>query len=439
MQKICQQLVESAMALGADAADAICMETTSIGANVYDGEVESFTHSLMRGAGVRVIKDQRVGYAYTENPEEIASTAQAALQSAAITDADPAACIFEGPGIESTALPVQEMDEAAVVQAALQLFAALKARGAVNTQGCEAETEQSRIWFANSAGVCGSYGQNASALVAQPVAKKGDWTDSNWAFDVAETMDALDIESTAQRAMDRTMAYYGATSIPSGKMPVVLAGEAMADLLQAFVPVFSADQAQKGLSFLKGKEGQVIAKPDITLWDDPQHPTLPFATPFDGEGMPTHKKAVIDHGTLTTLLHSATTAKRAGVAPTGNARRGYSSSVVIGPYYFYIEPGHDDAQVLYEKAQNGVFIKEVSGLHAGVNAVSGDFSLLSKGQRIVDGQLGAPVEQIVLSGNFYALLQSVEGIGNDLYMGIPSGMCFGSPSLLVSGLSIAGQ
>ena len=79
MQKICQQLVESALALGADAADAICTETTSIGANVYDGEVESFTHSVMRGAGVRVIKDQRVGYAYTENPKEIASTAQAAF------------------------------------------------------------------------------------------------------------------------------------------------------------------------------------------------------------------------------------------------------------------------------------------------------------------------------------------------------------------------
>ena len=143
--------------------------------SVYNGEVESFTHSLTRGAGIRVIKDQRVGYAYTENPDEIASTAQAALQSAAITDADPAACLFEGPGVESTALPVQEMDEAAVVQAALQLFAALKARGAVNTQGCEAETEQSRIWFANSAGVHGSYGQDASVLVAQPVAKKGDW------------------------------------------------------------------------------------------------------------------------------------------------------------------------------------------------------------------------------------------------------------------------
>ena len=110
MEKICQQLIESAMALGADAADAICVETTSIGANVYNGEVESFTHSLTRGAGIRVIKDQRVGYAYTENPDEIASTAQAALQSAAITDADPAACLFEGPGVESTALPVQEMD-----------------------------------------------------------------------------------------------------------------------------------------------------------------------------------------------------------------------------------------------------------------------------------------------------------------------------------------
>ena len=86
-----------------------------------------------------------------------------------------------------------------------------------------------------------------------------------------------------------------------------------------------------------------------------------------------------------------------------------------------------------------MWLRRVSGLHAGVNPTSGDFSLLAKGFAIAGGQQGAPIERMVLSGNFFSLLTNVRAIASDLTFGIPSASCFGSPSLLADGLTVAAE
>lgn len=437
MEQVVRQLVERAIEQGAQQADAIAVENAGISVGVYGGEVESFTRSLSRGAGLRVIVDGSVGFAYTEQMDAIDDTVRAALQSAEVTDVQPGAGIYTGPGPQATAQPQQLDDGQDVQRAALSLYDALKAAGAVNTQGCEAESATSTLYFYNSAGVHGSYAQKSAALVAQPVAKIGDFTDSGFWFDVQETIGQTDVQSTAQEAMRRAKQYCGAKPARTGRMPVVLLGEAMADLLSAFAPVFSAVLAEKGLSLLKGREGESVASACVTLIDSPQHPQLPFYYPFDGEGVPTREKRVLDAGVLTTLLYDVASANRKGVAPTGNARRGYSSNIVPGPYHFYFAPGDVRREALMQQAHSGVIVSEVSGLHAGVNATSGDFSLLAKGFVLEGGAQGAPIEQMVVSGNFFDLLRDVLAVGDDLTFGVPGGSCYGSPSLLIRSLSIA--
>ncbi len=437
MRDICKQLVEDALQYGADAADAICIERTGIEANVFEGEVDSFVRSLSRGAGVRAIVMGRVGYAYTEKLDEIQSVAKAAVDSARISDPQPGAGIYTGKSVSGCEEELSLDDPQLVTQKALELYDATMAQGAASMQACQAESALTRVYFANSAGVSCVDCRKMASIFVEPVAKKDSYTDSNYAFAVEPDIQKLDVQDVAKRGFERAMQYYGASGAKGGSVPVLFKADALADILGAFVPIFSAENAQKGLSLLKGKEGTQIAKQSITLIDSPKHPQLPLEYAFDGEGVPTTEKNVIDKGVLTTLLYDVASANRQGVAPTGNAHRNYSSPVAISPFHFYFKPGDASVDQLLQEAKNGVIVAEVSGLHAGVNPTSGDFSLLAKGFSLKDGKQDTPIEQMVVSGSFYALMKGVRMLGNDLTFGIPGGSCFGSPSMLVDGLTVA--
>jgi PmbA protein len=437
MEKICRQLVEQAIQCGADHADAICIERSGVEANVFDGEVDAFVKSLSRGAGVRAIMEGRVGYAYTEKFEEIDSVAKAAVDSARISDPQPGTGIYEGQSVSGCEQALELDDTQLVTQKALELYDATMAQGADSAQACQAESSITVVHFANSAGVSCKDCQKMSAIFVEPVAKKNAYTDSNYAFAVGPAIEGLDVEDVAKRGFERAMQYYGAQSAQGGAVPVVFKADALADLLSAFAPVFSAENAQKGLSLLKGKEGTQVADERITLVDSPKHPQLPLNYAFDGEGVPTTEKNVIDKGVLTTLLYDIASSNRQGVAPTGNAHRNYSSSVVIAPYHFYFKPGDASFEELLEEAKDGIILAEVSGLHAGVNPTSGDFSLLAKGFSLKNGKKDTPIDQMVVSGSFYGLMKGVRMLGCDLTFGIPGGSSFGSPSMLIMGLTVA--
>ena len=227
-------------------------------------------------------------------------------------------------------------------------------------------------------------------------------------------------------------------SVPAGTYSVVFRYDAAADLLASFCSMFSADAAQKGLSLLAGKEGETIAAPIVTVMDDPFYKDFPRA--FDDEGVPSVTKAVIEKGVLKTLLHNLKTARKAGVASTSNGgRRSPASPVGVAPSNFYIVAGQTPLEGLLEQLGDGLFITEVSGLHAGVNTVSGDFSLLARGMRVQGGKCTTPVEQITVAGHFLQLMQNITAIGSDLTFGIPGGANVASPSLLVQKVKVAGK
>ena len=157
---------------------------------------------------------------------------------------------------------------------------------------------------------------------------------------------------------------------------------------------------------------------------------------FDDEGVATKAKNVIENGVLTTLLHNLKTAHKQGVATTGNASRSYASPVGVSPSNFYFVPSEISYDELLTRLGDGLIITEVAGLHAGANAISGDFSLSAKGFRVREGKRAEAIKQITVAGNFYTLLKSVEAVGADLKFGTGS---YGSPSLLIESLSIAGK
>jgi len=228
-----------------------------------------------------------------------------------------------------------------------------------------------------------------------------------------------------------------AAPVPSGNYRAIIHAKCMPDLLGVFSGVFSAEAAQKGMSLLMGKEGEMIASEVVTLMDDPLLPGGLESAPFDAEGVATRTKAVIENGKLTTLLHNLKTAKKAGVKTTGNAAKaGYAGAVNVSPSNFYIKPGEKTLEEMMQDMGDGLVITEVSGLHSGANPISGDFSLIAQGYTVKDGKKDAAVEQITVAGNFYQLLKNIRVVGNDLCF---PGSAVGSPSVDVGEIAVAGK
>ena len=211
----------------------------------------------------------------------------------------------------------------------------------------------------------------------------------------------------------------------------------MADLLQTFCGIISAESAQKGLSLLKGKLGEQVAAQCVTLIDDPLLLDGLEARPFDDEGVASAAHTVIENGVFQTFLHNLKTVHKDGVETTGNASRaGYASSVHVAPSNLYFQPGRRSVEEMLASIGEGLVITEVSGLHAGANPVSGDFSLLSKGYVFQNGKRGKGVEQITVAGNFYDLLSSIRELASDLVFPLGG---IGSPSVDAGELSISGK
>ncbi len=245
----------------------------------------------------------------------------------------------------------------------------------------------------------------------------------------------FDIRDIAAEAVEDAVSTIGAGSVPSGKYTVVFSNKAMATLLQTYSDIFSAEQAQKGMSLLAGKEGEKIAADIVTIVDDPRYEDGIIKRTFDGEGVAAYAKNVVEKGVLCTLLHNLKTAANAGVKTTGNASRAsYASVVGVSPFTFYIQPGQEPD--LLAAAGGGIYVTEMMGLHAGANPVTGDFSLSSAGFLIADGKKSAPVKNFTVSGNFFTLLKEIEKVGADLEFIRGK---YGSPSVLVRNLAVAGK
>ncbi len=202
--------------------------------------------------------------------------------------------------------------------------------------------------------------------------------------------------------------------------------------------MFFAERVQKGLSLLTGKLDQPIASRSITILDDPFEADNPRA--FDAEGVPSVRTTVVENGVLKSYLYNLKSAKKDGVASTSNAgRAGAAGPVNTSPSNFYIVKGEKSFDALRTMLNNGLIITELSGLHAGLNPISGDFSLIAKGLLVENGEVVRSVDQITVAGNFLTMMQGIEEVGADLRFGPPGFGRIGSPSLLIGKLIVSGK
>lgn len=413
---------------------------------IYKEEVKGYTTEENMGVCFRCIIGGKAGYASTENltEEEARSLVSRALENAGSIESEEE-CFIHKKGDSYAVCEKNDSPRpsgAELVETALALQKELYRADRRVVDGTQAYI----VYGSQKYALCNSNGLDledefsmANSYGMAIVEDNGEMYDGFKVKD-GRTIQELDLKEIAGEAVEEAVSTIGAGSIPSGKYTVVLSNKAMATLLATYSSVFSAEQAQKGMSLLKDKEGEKIAADIVTITDDPRYKDSMVKRTFDGEGVAAYAKNVVENGVLATLLHNLKTAAKAGVKSTGNASKAsYSSVVGVSPFTFYLHPSQGEGSALediFRAAGEGLYITDLEGLHAGANPVSGDFSLSSKGFLITEGKKGAPVKNITVSGSFFELLKKVEIIGNDLELLRGK---FGSPAILVRDMAVAGK
>ncbi|MDA3931436.1 MAG: TldD/PmbA family protein [Tenericutes bacterium] len=271
-----------------------------------------------------------------------------------------------------------------------------------------------------------------SAYMGGSVIVKDD-NDQRVGFDVLISNDFndFDIKKIAKEIADNALAALGAKPVPSDDYEIVFSNGALATLFSAFQNVFSADAVQKNMSLLKGKLNEKIGSDLVTIVDDPFMKKSARSRSFDDEGVATAYKELIQDGVLKTYLHNLVTAKKDDVASTGNGFGGSVAAVNLK-----MESGKSKLDDMVQSMDEGIFITDVQGAHAGANAVSGDFSLQANGYYIKNGKKERPVALITVAGNFIDMLKDITLVGNDgklSYYGVTT------PSVKIKSMPVSGS
>ncbi len=412
----------------------------NISAETLKDEISAFSSGESASISFRCIVDGHMGYASTSyfDNDEIEDLVPRASENAKAIENDDVVVIFKGSESygKTTAPEPEIVDAADLKNKAMELQKKTYSYNDAVVDG----TQTVAMSFREEIHLYNSYGLELSnrvgmtgCYVSAVVNKDGESRDN---FEFAENICGDKFDALPGKAVDGALEKIGASEIPTGKYNVIIDGTQMRSLLSAFSPAFSAKNAILGMSMLAGKEGERVASDIVNITDDAMRDGCPIQTHFDDEGVATYKKNVVENGVLKTLLYDLTTAIKTGKQTTANGRRGGN----IAPYNFAISAGEYTLDELFAKAGDGVYVTGVKGLHAGANAITGDFSVESEGFLIKDGKKAGPIKSFTVAGNFFTLLKSIDSISNEVKWGIPGGFTvFGSPDILVRDMSVAGK
>lgn len=438
-------LFEKALNEGFEDCEVYYTDGEDISITVYEGEVEKYNLDKSFGVSFRGMLNGKMGYSYTEilDDKAIDMLIKNAKEASKCIESTDEQFIYEGDKyyskVQTYSEKLENIDAAKLIEIALDLEKQTKEYSdkVVNISSCKVSYSSSKNGIYNTKGLELSNKGNLIIAYVIPIVEDNNEKQDGMGYKIADSLEEIDTKEIAKQGVKEALSKLGGSTISSGNYKTIVYNEAMASLLETFADIFSGEAAQRGLSLLKGKEGEIIASDIVSIVDDPLLDKGLASTPFDDEGVATFKKDIVSNGVLNTLLHNLKTAHKANVKTTGNGfKASYSSPVSVEPTNFYIEKGEASIKELMEEIKEGIMVTDFAGLHSGANSITGDFSLAAKGFYIKDGKKEYPVEQITVAGNFFDLLKNIKFIGNDLNFPISS---VGAPSVIVEGLSVAGK
>jgi PmbA protein len=444
-QELARDILTQAKGKGATEGDVLMAESDSFFVTVRLGEIEKVSQAQEKRLGLRLFFGFSSAAASTSDISK--SSIERLIEDTCAMARSTAQDKYSGlPAPEELARSLPDLDlfddsgRSLSVENKTKL--AIEAEKAAldfdsritNSEGAEFSNASSRLIYANSHGFSGEYAGSSYHLSVAPVAgldgsmQRDYWYSSQRKFARLEAA-----ESIGKTAAARALRRLGARKVKTRELPVVFDPETAATLLRQLSSAMSGYALYKGASFLVGRLESKIASELVTVVDDGTIPAALGSKPFDGEGILTRKKTVVDRGVLRSYLLDSYSGRKLGHSSTGNASRSAAEPPGVAPTNFYLLPGaHSPGQIIASVAE-GFYLTELIGF--GVNLVTGDYSRGAVGLWIEKGELAYPVEEVTIAGNLKEMLLNIEMVGNDLEM--RSRIC--APTIKISRMTIAGD
>ena len=424
--------------------EAYASRGSSTEVKAYSGEVESFTSATSAGIGIRVIRDGRVGFAHagTLDASVIAETLAEARDNVAFAEPDEWVGLSEPDG--GTPITHDHWDDSvaslpteAKIQMAIDLEAKVlgldgRVTGVRSSMYSDSTAE---IALATSTGIRAIDSGTGAYVSVSAMAKDGDDTQIAGGYDVNFGPASLSIDKAADDAVHRVTRLLGASQPRSGKLTLVLEPRMASSIIGIVVGMLNGERVLKGTTPFLDRVGEPIASPLLTVLDDPTDGRSFGATSVDAEGQTCRAQTLIDAGVLGGFQHNTYTGRRSGEGTTANAVRGYRSSPGVGAHAVITAPGEGTLDDIIAGVDNGVLVTSMSGLHSGVNAISGDFSVGAEGLMIRNGELAEPFREATIASTVQKMLTNIVAVGADTEWQ-PGGS--GPVSLAIADVSLSG-
>ncbi len=413
------------------------VESESSDIQVFEQKVSKQGASAVRRLNLAVKAGDKIGHFVTEcfDVAEAAFVVGEAAANAALMDCDEKFFFYDGHGEYRAVHPYRPQDDRlAAIDPAAYLREAERLAYAADKRIHQViytsfYKKKRKLLIRNSLGLNLEDETSAAGAYILLSAKDNGGIRSYGASVCFDKEADFDPACLARSAVDRVLAHLNPTDVVPQKMSVVFENRRFAEFLGAIAGIFDAYEVETGRSRLKGKIGEQIASPLLTIIDNPWLEGGFATVPFDGEGMPTKYKEVVKNGVLQTFLYGLCMADKHGCDSTGNGSGMQEAEI----FNFYVQKGALPPETLLRELDNGVYIDKINGLRVGLNTVTGDFSAAAEGFEVKNGKIGRPLKQFTFAGNIYRLLKDIRAVGSDLTFYCSP---FGSPSILADNITV---
>lgn len=442
---LARELLRNAASKGASGAEVIIVEDESFSVQVRLRAVDTLKSAREKRLGLRLCFGQRSATAATSDfsPDSLqrllddtVAMAQATAEDSCSGLPDPELFSADIPDLDlwdPEAKNLSIRDRIALARAAESAALDFDPR-ITNSEGGAYDHEDARVVFVNSHGFVGEYRGSSVVLSVSSIATdNGSMQRDGWYSVQRRFQDLAAPETIGRTAAQRALRRLGARKVSTQQVPVVFDPDMAASLLRTICGAVSGYAIYRSASFLTDKLGQQVAPNGLTILDDGRMPGKLGSRPFDGEGLPTRRTAIIQDGVLTSYLLDCYTGRKLGMASTGNAARSLGQPPTVAPTNCHIVQGPYAPEQIIRSVDRGLYVTEMIGF--GVNLVTGDYSRGAVGFWIENGELSYPVEEITIAGNLKEMLQQIEMIGNDLeWRGSVA-----APTLKIARMTVAGN
>ena len=444
VEALAEHALSRALQLGASGADVLCCSSCGSSLSLLDGEIEECSSGVSAGIGVRtIISDGRQGIASGSRLDaaSVDALVEWSLHNARASEPEEGVGLYEGPlisdpGLDAEDLAIRSIRHEERMKYCLEMTKI--ARGSDARVRSVREAAWRNGWgesfFATTNGLSGWESSSGASCGLLVLAEEGEHSEMGGYGIDALRMDEIDIVKIAKRAVKDTVSALGGAPVPTGTYTVMIEPEAAAALVDVVGKLFCAPEIQKGRSLLRGKLGQNVASPCVSLTDNGRIPWKQGTSSWDYEGVPTQRTELVKNGTAAAFLYNLQSAAKDGVRTTGNCSRTMSSLPDVGTTNLILEAGQESPRALQSRIADGIYITEFMGLHT-IDPVSGDFSLGAKGLRIENGGLTVPVSGVTIASNLLDLMKKITALGSDLTF---SGSV-AAPTVVIENVVIAGK